>query len=217
MKKNIYLVGAVFAVLMVFALGMFIYQDKQGKERTDTVNKNAASLVKFHSPSTGASDAKVTIVEFFDPACEACRAFYPVVKSILAENQGKVRLVLRYAPFHQDSDVVVKILEAAKAQGLYWQTLEAVFKAQPVWAEHGNPQVQRVWEFLRPLGLDIEKAKRDMEGAGIASILKQDMEDATTLQVRKTPTFFVNGKPWEVISLDGLKALVQEAIKAKYP
>ncbi|MFS8328883.1 thioredoxin domain-containing protein, partial [Vreelandella titanicae] len=34
--------------------------------------------MRSHSPILGREDAPVTIVEFFDPACEACRAFYPL-------------------------------------------------------------------------------------------------------------------------------------------
>ena len=37
-------------------------------------------LVRMHSPVIGSREAPVTIVEFFDPVCETCRAFYPVVK-----------------------------------------------------------------------------------------------------------------------------------------
>lgn len=217
MKKNSYMVAAAIAVLMAFVVGMLVYYAKPVEEPTNAANSNAASLVQFHSPSTGALDAKVTIVEFFDPACEACRMFHPIAESILADNKGKVRLVLRYAAFHKGSDVVVKILEASKAQGLYWQTLDAVFQSQPVWASHHNPQVQHIWEFLQPIGLDIERIRRDMESPGIAAILQQDMADGVALDVQKTPTFFVNGKPWTVISEAGLRALVQQEIKSSYP
>jgi protein-disulfide isomerase len=217
MKKNGVLVSAVVAVLTIFALGMFFYQNKKGEERTEAATQNSTSLVQFHSPSMGARDAKVTIVEFFDPSCEACRAYYPLVKSILSENTGKVRLVLRYAAFHKDSDVVVKILEASKVQGLFWQTLEAALQSQPVWAEHGSPQVERIWEFLQPVGLDIEKAKRDMDNAGIAAVLKQDMSDVMALKVEKTPTFYVNGKLLLDMSESGFRALIQQEIKASYP
>lgn len=216
MKKNLVLFSTVAVVIAMFVFGMFTYQKKTGEVRADAAAKHTSSLVQFHSPSTGASDAKVTIVEFFDPSCEACRAFYPLVKSILAENTGKVRLVLRYAAFHQDSDIVVKILEASKVQGLYWPVLEAVMQSQPVWAEHSNPQVQRLWGFLKPVGLDIEKAKRDMENPGIVAVLKQDMRDVATLKVEKTPTFYVNGKPLLEVSEDGLRALVSQEIKASY-
>ena len=54
----------------------------------------------MNSPVFGSANAPVTVVEFFDPSCEACRAFYPYVKQILAENPNDVRLVLRYVLFH---------------------------------------------------------------------------------------------------------------------
>src|SRR5688500_11674031 len=43
----------------------------------------AARLVRPHSPVLGAAKARVTVVEFLDPACEACRAFAPVVEQLL--------------------------------------------------------------------------------------------------------------------------------------
>jgi protein-disulfide isomerase len=217
MKKNGLLIGAVVLVLAVFGLGIFVFQNKQGEERKVAAVSNSASLVQFHSPSLGASDAKVTIVEFFDPSCEACRAYYPLVKSILEDNKGRVRLALRYAAFHKDSDMVVKMLEATKAQGKYWQSLEIVMESQPVWAEHGNPQVGRIWEFLQPVGLDIEKAKRDMNNPIFEAILNQDMADVAALKVTRTPTFFVNGKPLLEMGEQGLRALVRDEIRAAYP
>lgn len=217
MKRNSIVIGSVVAVIAVFVLGMVAFQNKKADERKEAATAAGASLVKFHSPTLGPSDAKVTIVEFFDPSCEACRAYYPHVKSILAENPQKVRLVLRYAAFHKGSDTVVKMLEAAKVQGLYWQALEAALQNQPGWADHGNPQVQRVWEFLKLVGVDIEKAKTDMESPRIAAILEQDGADVAALKVDRTPTFFVNGKPLLQGGPDGLRAMVRLEVKASYP
>ena len=45
-----------------------------------------AVLTRFHSPTFGDPAAKVEIVEFFDPACEACRAMHPFVKKLLEEH-----------------------------------------------------------------------------------------------------------------------------------
>jgi predicted DsbA family dithiol-disulfide isomerase len=89
-----------------------------------------------------------------------------------------------------------------------------VFKSQPVWAEHGNPQIERVWEFLQPIGLDVEKAQRDMQSPAIAAILAQDTADVAALKVERTPTFFVNGKPLLVMGEQGLRDLVAQEIKA---
>ena len=216
MKKNAVLIGSIVLVMVMFALGMFFYQGKKGEERTDIASKNVAQLVQFHSPTLGEADAKVTLVEFFDPSCEACRAFYPLVKSILEENNGKVKLVLRYAAFHKDSDIVVKMLEASKAQNLYWQSLEAVLLSQPEWADHGAPQVDKIWPYLKAVGVDVDKAKADMKSPALDSLLKQDMADVATFKVQKTPTFYVNGKPLINFGEDALRALVKQEIDAAY-
>jgi protein-disulfide isomerase len=216
MKKNSILVGTILMAIVMFVFGMFSYQSRKGYERSDAAERNRTALVQSHSPTLGAADAKVTIVEFFDPACETCREFYPIVKSILKENDGKVKLVLRYAPFHKDSDKVVKILEAAKTQGLYWQTLEAALKSQPDWAAHGNPQVDLIWPSLEAAGLNITKAKLDMNASEFITVLKKDMEDVFALKVEKTPTFFVNGKPLLTFGEDELRTLVKREIDAAY-
>lgn len=216
MKKNIVLIGTILLIALVFAMGMFAFQSKKAAESTDLASKNVANLVQFYSPSTGAADAKVTLVEFFDPSCEACRAFYPLVKSILEENKGKVKLVLRYAAFHKDSDIVVKMLEATKVQNLYWQSLEAVLLSQPDWADHGAPQVDKIWPFLKAVGVDVEKAKADMKSPAIENILKQDAADIVAFQVQKTPTFYANGKPLLNFSEDALRALVKQEIDTAY-
>src|SRR5688572_3179355 len=93
-----------------------------------------AVLTRFHSPTFGDPAAKVEIVEFFDPACEACRAMYPFVKKLLEEHRGRVRLTLRYVPFHKGADEVVKLLEAARRQGKYAQALDVLIDSQPRWA-----------------------------------------------------------------------------------
>src|SRR6187549_3176805 len=125
-------IGITIALVALAALGVGLYAYKNQSSAIEPGN-NAANLVRFHSPSMGANDAKVVIVEFLDPSCEACRAFYPIVKSLMAEHEGKARLVVRYAPFHKGSDVVIGILEAARLQGMFWPTLEAVFRSQPTW------------------------------------------------------------------------------------
>ena len=75
-----------------------------------------AILIRPHSPILGPADAPVTIAEFFDPSCAACRAFHPVLQQIRETYPTQVRIVLRYAAFHEESDAAVRILEAARMQ-----------------------------------------------------------------------------------------------------
>jgi protein-disulfide isomerase len=155
-------------------------------------------------------------VEFFDPACETCKAFHPFVKHLMSSNPGKIRLVVRYTPFHKGSDYVVKLLEAARLQNKFWETLEATYASQPAWASHGNPQPERLWSLLSSVGLDQKRARHDMQSQTIAKHIQQDMADAQQLQVTKTPGFFVNGKPLVRFGYEQLQQLVDTEIRSNY-
>ena len=192
--KKLVVGGILILVVAAFVLGVSLYRKQTQSAQDQTVRAEQTRLVRMHSPVLGPQGAPVTIVEFFDPACETCRAFYPIVKSLMAKYPDDVRLVIRYAPFHQGSDQVVKLLEAAKRQGKYQAVLEAVLQAQPTWADHGRPNPDLTFEIAKTAGLDIERAREDMARPEMQALLAQDVEDLTALQVSRTPTFFVNGR-----------------------
>ena len=174
-------------------------------------------LMRFHAPSLGPSDAKVHIVEFLDPACEGCRAFYPVVKQIMDEHKDKVRLWVRYVPFHRGADFVVRALEAARAQGRYWEALDAIFAKQNEWTRNHTAQPDLVYKALQGIGLDDARLRRDVSSPEITKVLDQDMADAKALKVLQTPTFYVNGRVLKDYGFDQLRALVREEVKRQYP
>ena len=214
-KQNIVLTSSSFLILL-FVLGVYIYKNQQVMKYRFMAQENASTFVREHSQTLGSDDAKVYLIEFSDPACETCSAFHPFVKNLMAVNPGKIKLVVRYAPFHDGADYFVKILEAARKQGKYWETLEVMYKTQRYWASHHNPQPKLIWKFLPSAGLDLEKIRNDMNDPEIAKLIKQDLADAKTLNVRKTPGFFVNGKPLQSFGYKQLQELIEAAIKNNY-
>ena len=215
MKKSLFIAVAVM-LLLAFAAGTLYYRAEKAEQTGQRVDQNQSVLVRAHSPVLGQADARVQIVEFIDPACETCRHFYPFVKEMLAAHPGRIRLVLRYAPFHQNSDYVVALLEAAKKQDKYWETLEALLAVQDDWVQHHAVQRERVWRHVEGLGLNLEQLQNDMQAPEIARLIAQDLEDARTLNVTKTPDFFVNGKPLPTFGYEPLKQLVDEALTSAY-
>ena len=211
----------IFLVLgmafVAFLVGVNLYQSRVQSAQELQVAGQAERLVRMHSPVIGPREAPVTIVEFFDPACETCRAFYPIVKQIMAQHPDKVRLALRYAPFHHGSDQVVKLIEAARKQGLYTPVLEALLAAQPEWADHAAPNIGIAFEAAARAGLDMGRARQDMETPEIQAVLAQDIEDLTALQVSKTPTFFVNGRSLPSFGPEQLARLVAEEVGKVQP
>jgi len=213
MKKQHQVPIAAAVLLIIFAVATAVYMDQKGGQ----VSGNMAShLVRDYSPTTGHSDAKVTIVEFFDPACETCRVFHPFVKQLMAAYPGKIKLVLRYTPLHQGSDQVVALLEAARLQNKFWETLEAAYNSQSIWVSNHSAQVDRVWMQLGGVGLDLQKAQADMHSQMVVDRIKQDIADARQLQVTKTPGFFVNGKPLVRFGYEQLKQLVEAEVRRFY-
>ncbi len=204
-------------LVLIFVFGSSYYKGQQAEKFGFMAKENASTFVREHSQTLGSDDAKVYIVEFMDPACETCAAFSPFVKQVMDANPGKIKLVLRYAPFHDGADYFVKMLEAAKKQGKYWETLDIMFKSQPYWASHHNPQPQQIWQFLPNAGLDVEQLKKDMTDPAIVKIIEQDIADAKTLNVHKTPGFFINGKPLQTFGYQQLQQLIESEIKANYP
>lgn len=197
----------------LFAGGAFLYS-RPGGEAPAPAAALPEGLLRAHAPVIGPADAKVTIVEFFDPACEACRAFYPFVKQILSAHPGDVRLVLRYAAFHQGSDVAVGIIEAARRQDRFEPVLEALLEKQQEWASHGTPDMARAWAIAEEAGLELTRARQDAAAPEVARLLAQDMEDVRTVQITGTPTFFVNGKQPASFGPQPLLELVQAEIAA---
>lgn len=211
-RKQITVIALALVVLAFFFLGMRAYQQRVQTAQAEQVAQQGDRLVRPHSPVFGPVNAPVTIVEFFDPACETCRAFYPIVKDILRQYPEDVRLVIRYAPFHPGSDQVVALLEAAKRQDKYEPVLELLLAAQPLWADHGQPRLDRVGQLAHQTGLDMARAEVDAQRPEVQAVLKQDVADLTALQVSKTPTFIVNGQGLATFGEAPLRALVAEAV-----
>ncbi len=215
MKYKIF-AGTCLVLIALFLITSFYYKDQQAKMYDFMSQNNYSTFVRDHSQTLGSDDAKVILVEFMDPACETCAVFSPLVKQMMAANPGKIKLVIRYAPFHDGAQYFVKILEAAKKQRKYWETLDVMFKSQPHWASHHNPQPEKIWQFLPKAGLDLEKIKKDMNDPAIVKLIEQDLADAKALKVRKTPGFFVNGKPLVNFGREQLYQLIQSQINESY-
>ena len=175
----------------------------------------AEAMIRPYSPILGPAEAPVTIVEFFDPACEACRAFHPIVKDIMAEHGDAVRVVIRYTPFHgAASEEAIRVLEAARMQDVYVPVLEAVLREQPRWASHGAPAPGLILQIAATAGLDAEAARTQMLAPDVVAILNQDRADVETVGIRQTPTFFVNGKPLDPFGEAELRRLVAAEVAA---
>lgn len=193
-------------VLLIVAVVMLT---KAGAEPAQSVD--VSRLIYPDSPVLGKTDAPVTIVEFLDPECESCRAFFPIVKDVLAQNGDNVRLVVRYFPLHNNSVLAIAATEAAGNQGKYWEMQELLFNKQSEWGEKQTPQTALMLQYAQELGLDGDQFAKDLSDPKIMQKIERDNADAQALNVRGTPSFFVNGKEVSSLSQAALQSAIDDA------
>ena len=216
MKRTVFIAAAV-ALVAAFFVGSHFYKSGRAEKLGFMAEDNAETFVRPYSPTLGSEEAKVYLVKFSDPACETCAAFSPYGKQALEAFPGKIKFVLRYAPFHKGSEDVVRILEAARRQDKFWETLELLYKRQKDWTQNHRVIISRVWPLLPEVGLDVERVRADMNDPEITKIVEQDLADARALGVRRTPGFFVNGKPLEPFGARPLVELIRSELRIQYP
>ena len=212
--QNKKLVVISLFVLVITFLGLtYFYKNSQNSKEALIVSSNKVSLVKEHSMSFGDNKKNIEVVEFLDPECESCALFHPIMRKVYKEYHQDVQLVVRYMTNHKNSKFAIRILEASRVQNKYEEVLSVIFEKQPIWAEHNNEKPELLWEFLAQIPeLDINKLKEDSKNQKIDEIMDMDMADARELNVRGTPTIFVNEKRLSVLSQKDLFDLVEAEI-----
>ena len=211
-NKKLVLGTLVILVLLFVGLGYFYKNNETKKEEVATLNKGS-SLVRDHSIKFGENKKNISVVEFLDPECESCALFHPIMRKVYKEYHQDVQLVVRYMTNHKNSKFAIRILEASRVQNKYEEVLSVIFEKQPIWAEHNNEKPELLWEFLAQIPeLDINKLKEDSKNQKIDEIMDMDMADARELNVRGTPTIFVNEKRLSVLSQKDLFDLVEAEI-----
>lgn len=211
-ERKLFLGFGVLLLVLVVA-GILLYR---GEQAPSPQRNESAALASEHSPTLGEATAKVHVVEFLDPACETCAAFFPIVKQLMAEFPGQIRLSTRHVALHEGSELPVRVLEASRAQGKYWETLQALFATQSRWAPSHTVQRDLVMQAIAGLGLDIPRLESDMNSAEVTQRIERDLNDAKALKVTATPEYFVNGKPMPSFGEQQLRDLISEALTEAY-
>lgn len=158
----------------------------------------------------GNKDAKVTIVEFSDFQCPFSKRFHAVIEDVLKAYPNDVKFVFKNFPLsmHPQARSAAKASLAAAEQGKYWQMMDLLFQNNQDLSEDKYKQL------AGQLGMNVEKFMKDYKDkdAEWEKRIKDDMVLASSVDVRGTPTFFVNGMKTMARDLEGFKAQIDEIL-----
>lgn len=172
-------------------------------------------LVPAEGPFLGNPDAPITIVEFADLFCPACRTSYPMVRSLVQESGGRIRLVFRHMPLyklqgHELALVAAALAEVAKEKGRYFDFLEAVFEAP----EDEIKTIDGLMSVLESLQIDSRQALRRAQNTEDAAFKRMyaDVELTSKLGVQITPTYIIlmDGTPPKVANSNSLREILSQ-------
>ncbi len=161
----------------------------------------------------GKKDAPVTIVEFSDFQCPFSQRFHPVVNEVFTAYPNDVNFVYKNfpLPFHPQSKPAAKAALAAREQGKYWEMVELLF-------QNGQNLSDETYEKLAgQLGLNVGKFMKDYKDKDgeWEKLIADDMNLAKGIDVRGTPTFFINGRKTSARDFNGYKAEIDKILTKK--
>lgn len=167
-----------------------LIEDNQVKILMEPLDPPTVEVSVDDDPSKGPKTAPVTIVEFSDFQCPACRNADARIADLLKQFEGKVHFVYRDFPLtrHKDAMPASVAANCAKEQGKYWEFHELLFQ---------NQNQLKPADFTRhaqTLKLDMEKFATCQQDPKWVAEVNKDLEDGEKAGVNSTPSFFVNGK-----------------------
>jgi len=168
----------------------------------------------------GSQQAKVTLTEFSDFQCPACRIAQTTVDKIMTEYSGKVKLAFRHFPLdgHPSAKIGAEAAEAAGKQGRFWEMHDLLYARQSDWGDLTKnlteAQIMEIFKnYAKELGLNVDQFTNDVSSNAYSAVIAKDYNDGIASGVNATPTFFVNDKVIKSPNYDDIKQGIEAALK----
>lgn len=163
--------------------------------------------------ATGSAEPKVTIVEFSDFQCPACKASSPLIRQIIEDNREKVRLVYRHFPItsaHKNALEAAVATEIAGVKGKFWEMHDMLFERQDEWSDSGKPR-EVFAKYAEEIGISRDEFNAGWNSSDYEKKVREDMRDARVVGVSSTPSIFVDDSR---VSVDDLGDVVASLLVA---
>ena len=183
-------------ILFAFVLGVpgFIFLTKHGSmppAKPPSQEAVEAHMVRPDTHFYGDPNAKVTIVEFGDFKCPACRQAESSARKIREKFGNQIHFAFREFPLvgvHPESEKAAEAAECAGQQGKFWQAVDMFYDHQD---DLSLPALNR---YAGEMGLDSQKFVACLQQGSMAERVARDLTDGQALGVHATPTFFIDGR-----------------------
>lgn len=173
----------------------------------DTTGISAASSKQPEGPAT----ASVTVTEYGDFQCPACKGAYDLINKPLLDKYGsKIRFVFKQFPLqgiHQYALEAAEASECAADQGKFWEFVDMDY------AHQDDLSSQALRDWAKNLGLDTDLFERCLSSGIKKKAVLADFAEGEKLGVDSTPSYFVNGEKVKINLVTDLETAVANALQ----
>lgn len=210
-------VGAIIGTVLVVIISIVGLIKLAGSSGPSSSGINVPPVSK-NDITRGNPKSKVTLIEYSDFQCPACAAYHPLVKQLLSELGDKIYFSYRFFPLtsiHKNALISSQAAYAAKLQGKFWEMHDMLFETQTSWAESDNA-ADTFTAYAKKLNLDVNKFQKDMNSDEAKNYVADSQNQASSIGINSTPTFFVNGQQiTNPRSYNDFKKIIQDEINKK--
>ncbi len=199
----------------------------QPSEYTEWLKKPVAQI-KIDDSATAFSDyrkgsigAPITVVEFFDYQCGACRVFHQKLINILDRYKDSVSFVAKNFPLdmscnksidhpmHEHSCFAASVARCSGEQGKFWEAHDLLITHDAIVSGAESEVVKRkVWLALDDLGIDTSAVHDCVETGRQLSKISSDIEEGKAAQLHGTPSVYINGRLTETAKVESVLAAI---------
>jgi protein-disulfide isomerase len=185
-------------------------QDSLKEQRQSFLNQiqeNPQAIIA-DSPTQGATDGEIVLIEFSDFQCPFCSRAHGTVKQFMDRYQDQVTLVYKHLPLtkiHSEALPAARASWAAQQQGKFWDYQDGLFAQQKDLGE------DLYLELAESLNLDLEQFNRDRNSDAALEAIQADVQLATGLGASGTPFFVMNGETFSgAVELSKMETVLAE-------
>ena len=207
----------IFIIIIAFIIWGLIVANNKAPNVGNLTTSTAAPVTEADH-DRGSTTSPVTVIEYSDFECPACRAYYPLIKRLTMEASTTMQFVYRHFPLypvpHKNAFLAAQASEAAANQGKFWEMYDLLFENQETWANTNTARATFI-SYAEQIGLDMVKFNTDIDSEETKARVSRDKDEGISIGINSTPTFFINGKAIaNPQSYEQFKALIDAAAQS---
>jgi len=190
-------------IILATVAGFYIWNEVQRIQSENSynqkINSTEALRLAINGPGTNYflgpdKGAQVTIIEFADFACPFCKQSYPILRKIVARYPGKVKIVWRDMPIHDNSIDLALAARCAGEQGKFWEMHDQLFINQDSLKGTEAERATVIYGLAGTLGINAATFNDCYTNKKYLANISTDFFDSNTLKLKGTPSWFIDGK-----------------------